>query len=336
MVMPAARAGSKGYCEVAVGPAAFILLEVKVLDNSEGKRVNIHCSIRPEHGRAFAGHLKCGGLLRELEEPSKRVRLGLSLEGMDEFSAWADKVINSIAELTKVVQSVPKLGLTVKSSTPPAVAGLGLVSVSDWMCSSGPVSGIDLGTPYIGIAVGGRRLVAAAFLCQLADERLAASLRFWIPAKMLEDPECACYGNLVNGGWITTTPGNLIDYGQISNEILNLVKNNGYGTFGVAYDPWTAGEFAALFGESDIVTFPIRQGFAHLSHPCRSLDRILRRGGLVHDGNPAMSLMVSNLELEEDAAGNAKPSWTKSRGDIVGVSALINALAAYLRVMRAS
>jgi hypothetical protein len=335
MVMPATRAGTEGYYKVAVGPAAFILPEVKALDNNRDKRVNINCGINPVDGRALFEYFKRGGLLRELEEPPKRVRLGLSLEGMGEFSAWADKLVNLIEELAKVVQSAPKLGLIVNPSTPSAVSGLGLISVSDWLCST-PVSGMELGTPYIGIAVGGRRVVAAAFLSPLADDRLAASFRFWIPVKVLEDPEYACYRNLVSGGWITTTPGDLIDYEQISSEILSRVKNSGSGAFGVAYDPWTAGEFAALLGESDIMTVPIRQGFAHLSHPCRSLDRILRRGGLVHDGNPAMSWMVSNLEFEEDADGNIKPSQTKSRGDITGVSALLHALAAYLRGMRAA
>lgn len=38
MVMPAVRAGSNGYCEVAVGPAAFILLEVRVMSKETMRR----------------------------------------------------------------------------------------------------------------------------------------------------------------------------------------------------------------------------------------------------------------------------------------------------------
>ena len=45
-----------------------------------------------------------------------------------------------------------------------------------------------------------------------------------------------------------------------------------------------------------------------------------------HGGNPVLRWMASNVAVEEDAAGNLKPSRRKSSERIDGVVALINAL----------
>ena len=50
---------------------------------------------------------------------------------------------------------------------------------------------------------------------------------------------------------------------------------------------------------------------------------------IIHNNNPAMNWMLSNVALQEDAAGNIKPSKNKSKDKIDGIVALIMALGSY-------
>ncbi len=45
-----------------------------------------------------------------------------------------------------------------------------------------------------------------------------------------------------------------------------------------------------------------------MSGPAKELERRIAGRELLHDGNPVMRWMVSNVTVEQDAAGNLKPS----------------------------
>jgi phage terminase large subunit-like protein len=47
---------------------------------------------------------------------------------------------------------------------------------------------------------------------------------------------------------------------------------------------------------------------------------------MVLNNNPAMNWMLSNVALQEDAAGNIKPAKNKSKEKIDGIVALVMAL----------
>ena len=70
----------------------------------------------------------------------------------------------------------------------------------------------------------------------------------------------------------------------------------------------------------------MRQGFASLSAPTKSLEQAILGHRLRHDGDPVLRWNVSNVAVESDPAGNLKPSKTKSTERIDGVVALIMAV----------
>jgi phage terminase large subunit-like protein len=71
---------------------------------------------------------------------------------------------------------------------------------------------------------------------------------------------------------------------------------------------------------------PWGQGFSSQSTPTKELMNLLLAGKVRHGGNPVLRWMASNVAVEEDAAGNLKPSRRKSAERIDGIVALINAL----------
>ena len=71
---------------------------------------------------------------------------------------------------------------------------------------------------------------------------------------------------------------------------------------------------------------PWGQGFSSQSTPTKEIMNLLLAGKVRHGGNPVLRWMASNVAVEEDAAGNLKPSRRKSSERIDGVVALINAI----------
>jgi phage terminase large subunit-like protein len=80
----------------------------------------------------------------------------------------------------------------------------------------------------------------------------------------------------------------------------------------------------------------MRQGFASLSAPTKSLEQAILGRRLRHDGHPVLRWNVSNVAVETDAAGNLRPNKDRSTEKIDGVVALIMAVDLMNRLAPAS
>jgi phage terminase large subunit-like protein len=152
--------------------------------------------------------------------------------------------------------------------------------------------------------------------------------RFWIPEATVEAAAKRgrhFYTEWVRDGWLKTTPGDVIDYGFIRKEIVELGKQ--FQIREIAFDPWNATQIATELGEQDGFTVvDTRQGFKTLSEPSKEFEaRIMARQ--VHTGgNPVMDWMVGNAVVRSDPNGNIAPDKAKASDKIDGVVATIMAL----------
>jgi hypothetical protein len=80
-------------------------------------------------------------------------------------------------------------------------------------------------------------------------------------------------------------------------------------------------------GQEGLPTEKVRQGFLTLSAPAKELERLLLGEMFEHGGHPILEWCASNVAIETDAAGNIKPSKSKSTEKIDGIAALVSALA---------
>jgi phage terminase large subunit-like protein len=94
----------------------------------------------------------------------------------------------------------------------------------------------------------------------------------------------------------------------------------------IAYDPWNAVDFVEQLKQDGFTLVPIRQTFAGLAAPTKSLEQAILSKRLRHDGDPVLRWCVSNVAIEQDAAGNLKPSKAVSTERIDAVVALIMAV----------
>ena len=155
--------------------------------------------------------------------------------------------------------------------------------------------------------------------------------KFYIPKDTIQERERELKVPLfswVQNGYITATPGSSINYDYIIKDIEDELSVSE----AFCYDPYKA---AVIVNKLETehgfdACIPIRQGFLTISSPTKYLLDLIRDGKIVHDGNPVMNWMISNMTILTDANGNIKPNKSDPNAKIDGVAALINTLAYYI------
>jgi phage terminase large subunit-like protein len=148
----------------------------------------------------------------------------------------------------------------------------------------------------------------------------------WLPESRIEEKrDRVDYRSWVRQGWITTTPGNVIDIEQQVSDMLGIIKR--FDVKSIGFDPHRAyhGVVQALQAE-DVKLNEFRQRTVEFDAPTREIEKMVLSRKLNHGGNPLLAWMVSNVEIMEDTSGNIKPSKGRSREKIDGVISLVMAL----------
>lgn len=156
--------------------------------------------------------------------------------------------------------------------------------------------------------------------------------RFWIPRDNLHERTTQArvpYETWEKQGLLQATEGNTIDYDFIKRDILAAAKT--YNLRDVAFDRWNAGKLVQELEGEGIKMIPIGMGFASMSAPTKEYETAVRKKQLIHGGNPVMTWMMNNVQVQQDAAGNLKPAKNKSTEKIDGVTAAIIALDRVIR-----
>jgi phage terminase large subunit-like protein len=147
----------------------------------------------------------------------------------------------------------------------------------------------------------------------------------WCPQNAIEvraRRDRAPYPAWVAQGILTATPGDEVDYARIRRTINELGEV--YDIQEIPVDRWNAAQLIQqLGGEDGFTTFPFGQGYASMSAPSKEFERLVIGEHIEHGGHPALRWMASNVAIDEDAAGNIKPSKAKSSERIDGIVAAI-------------
>jgi phage terminase large subunit-like protein len=150
---------------------------------------------------------------------------------------------------------------------------------------------------------------------------------FWMPEDGIAERERRDrlpYREWAAAGYMTLTPGNLIDYAFIEARIIELKDR--YPRMSVAYDPWNATSLITRLLEQGVPCLPTRQGYATMSSPTKELERLVLAKGLRHNQHPVLETHVTAALCQSDPAGNVKPSKSASNARIDGCVATIMAL----------
>lgn len=146
------------------------------------------------------------------------------------------------------------------------------------------------------------------------------------------------YDVWVRQGFITTTPGALIDYAFILAKIQQDTMD--YEVAELAFDRWGSQKITTelqdigfeIKGEQSKaestgrVLVQFGQGYASMNAPIKEIEKMVIGKEIAHGGNPVLAWMMSNVAIKMDPAGNKKIDKEKSTERVDGAVALAMAI----------
>lgn len=185
---------------------------------------------------------------------------------------------------------------------------------------------------YVGVDLSRRiDLTAAALVMPLDDDGTTKYLvraHGFIPEETIaahEKTDKIPYRAWARAGYLTITPGDVVDYRFISTWIREQVDTLGVNLREVCYDPYNATHFAQELDAQGIMTVEVRQGMRTLSEPTKAFREEAYRDNILHEPNPLLDWAISNAVTKRDHNENIMLDKEKSTNRIDPIAAVINA-----------
>lgn len=185
---------------------------------------------------------------------------------------------------------------------------------------------------YVGIDLSKRiDLTAAGIIVPIDDDsavQYVVRAHGFIPEDTVavhEKTDKVPYRAWAKAGYLTITPGDVVDYRFIESWIHEATDDLGVNVKELCYDPYNATHFAQDFDAQGITTVEVRQGMRTLSEPTKAFREEAYRGNILHEPNPLLDWAVSNAVTKRDHNENIILDKEKSTNRIDPIAAVINA-----------
>jgi phage terminase large subunit-like protein len=198
------------------------------------------------------------------------------------------------------------------------------LDIADWQACGDEVDAHDGDPCWVGMDLASTGDLAGYALVFDRDGAIDVMVRGFIPEaamKKRSEIDRVPYDAWVNDGLLTATPGNVIDFEFIRAKLHEDAER--FEIREIAYDPWNATQLVTQLGGDGFTCVPVRQGFISMSAPTKLLEKLVLSGKLRHGNHPVLGWCASNVAIDQDAAGNMKPSKKLSREKIDLVVALV-------------
>lgn len=195
-------------------------------------------------------------------------------------------------------------------------------------CPKGPTWEEVRGRPaWVGLDLSKRTDLTAMVAVTKEGEGWTVHCKFFLPVEGIRDRERidkVPYGEWIRRGWLTATPGNIIDYAFIRAALHEWARH--LDVREVAYDPMGSVQLAVQLGDDGLECVEHRQDYKSMSEPTKLLEEHILTRRLRHGGNPVLRWMVSNVSVTSGPTGLIKPDKVRSTARIDGVVALVMAI----------
>ena len=153
--------------------------------------------------------------------------------------------------------------------------------------------------------------------------------------KRLKKDETSIYAHIDEHPNIFVIESNTIDYNVIRRKVSGYYVMDGnvmydednlcekFNVKSLAYDRWNSLSLIRDLEGDGVSCDPYGQGYAALSFPSKTFEKMARDGVLCHAGDEMLRWMMGNVKLRMDPSGNIKPDKEKSGDKIDGVVAAI-------------
>lgn len=167
-------------------------------------------------------------------------------------------------------------------------------------------------------------VASAAILVERPDGKLAAFARHYLPEARIEEGGFTRYKEWHAAGWITATPGEVIDFEFIERDLAEWKSD--FEIVDIAYDPFQATQFATRQLEQGYPMIEYGQTVRNMSEPMKTLHAWIISRQIEFEYDPVLMWMFGNVVAKTDAKDNVFPRKETDDAKIDGVVALIMAV----------
>lgn len=162
--------------------------------------------------------------------------------------------------------------------------------------------------------------------------------RFWLPERAVETGANSQYAGWVREGLLIATPGEVTDYDAIEEQLRQDARACGPNLREIPFDPFQATQLSSHMLSEGLPMVEMRPTVLAMSEPMKQLEALVLQGPtkFQHDGNPAMTWMISNVVCHRDTKDNIYPRKERAEAKIDGPFAAIMGLGRAMAVAESS
>ena len=180
---------------------------------------------------------------------------------------------------------------------------------------------------WIGLDLASKTDIAALMLIfqhpEISDAYVAFG-KYYLPEDTVNRAGNSQYPGWMRTGRLTVTPGNVIDFSWIEADLLDMASR--FGIQAVAFDPFQATQLSTRMLSEGLPMIEVRPTVLNFSEPMKTVEALVLQKKLIHDGDPVLAWMASNVVAHLDAKDNIYPRKERPENKIDGIVALIMAI----------
>lgn len=151
--------------------------------------------------------------------------------------------------------------------------------------------------------------------------------RFFKPEDLIQEHtkrDRLPYDRWLESGALIGTEGNVVDYEFIKHTLYNDAEK--FEIIKIGMDRFNATQTTIEIQQAGLPIEYFQQGYLSMSPPSKELERMVLSNQLRHGDHPVLSRHARAVAVEQDPAGNIKPTKAKSVERIDGIVALVEAI----------
>ena len=199
-----------------------------------------------------------------------------------------------------------------------------------WDAGTSPDLELDqfLGQPcWVGLDLASKTDIAALVMVFQHPDTPDAYVvfgKYYLPEDTVQAAGNSQYEGWSHTGRLSVTPGNVIDFSWIEADLLDIGSR--FSVEAVAFDPFQATQLSTRMLAEGLPMIEVRPTVLNFSEPMKTLEALVLQKKLVHDGDPVLAWMASNVVAHTDVKDNIYPRKERAENKIDGIVALIMAL----------
>jgi phage terminase large subunit-like protein len=181
----------------------------------------------------------------------------------------------------------------------------------------------------IGVDLASRIDIATFVMVFKRDDTFYLFDSSYIPEDTVKDVNSTLYNDCIAKGYLNMTPGEAINQDIIRDDIKKASK-----TFKIdeaMFDIWNASGLMTQLSQERIECVEFRMTTANLSEPMKTLDELIRKGNIRHNGSPLFRFCINNVVAKADANDNVFPRKSSEKLKIDLAVAAMMALAGWIQ-----